>query len=154
MQQQQTQYDLCAKAIDDHQFIPLTIGPKHYETFHMLQSDFGDDITMLIQKKLCKYFAQGIPFQGIEDKKDRDLITKFLEKRITLLENNGQLATNTSFAGSAKRDAITQLNEIIKTLGDPTKATATTATTATATTTAITSTTATTAAAMSTWMST
>ena len=130
-QPQETQYTMCAKAIDEHKFIPLTIGTKHYETLAMLQSDFGDDVTTLIQKKLCKYFAQGIPFKGIEDKKDRDLIAKFLEKRIELLENNGQLASNTSFAGSAKMDAIAKLREIIKTLGEPDAAAAATSKTIT-----------------------
>jgi hypothetical protein len=141
MDQKETQYAMCAKAIDEHKFIPLTIGTKHYETLAMLQSDFGDDITMLIQKKLCRYFAQGVPFQGIEDKKDRDVITKFLEKRIELLENNGQLAINSSFAGLAKRDAINKLQEIIKTLGEPNK-TGTATEAETKATTAITGTTA------------
>jgi hypothetical protein len=121
-QPQETQYSMCKNAIEKNQFIPLTIGTKHYETLAMLQSDFGDDVTIPVQIKLCKYFAQGIPFQGIEDKKDRNIITKFLEKRIKILENNGQLAINTSFAGLAKRDAITKLKEIIKTLGEPDEA--------------------------------
>ena len=118
----QTQYAMCAAAIDKGEFIPITIGTQHYDTFLQLEEEFGEGIGIPIQKKLCKYFAQGTNFTGITDETDRKQVAEFLDRRIKILEDGGVTKGNISFRGSAKRSLIDQLKDVIQKLGLPSDA--------------------------------
>jgi hypothetical protein len=118
----ETQYAMCKEAIKKGEFIPITIGTRHYDTFLQLEDEFGEGIDVSIQKKLCKYFAQGTDFTGITDETDRKKVAEFLGRRIKILEDGGETKRNISFRGKWKRDFIDELNDIIKKLATPSDA--------------------------------